>query len=68
MDFILSEVGQKILVEKEALISGRNGFVSPIPDYAPPIDKINVIKIDWEAISEEDQKKAKAEWLSIFKP
>ena len=68
MDFILSEAGQKILVEHEALISGRSGFVSPIPDYAPSIDKLNVIKIDWEKITEEDQIKAKAEWMSIFKP
>jgi iron(III) transport system substrate-binding protein len=68
MDFILSETGQKILVEYEALISGRTGFVSPIPDYAPPIDKLNVIKIDWEKVTAEDESKAKGEWLSIFKP
>jgi iron(III) transport system substrate-binding protein len=68
LDFILSETGQKILVEHEALISGRTGFVSPIPDYAPPIDKLNVIKIDWEKVTAEDESKAKAEWLSIFKP
>ncbi len=68
VDFILSEAGQKVLVEKEALISGRAGFVSPTPEYAPPIDKLNVIKIDWEKITVEDQTKAKAEWLSIFKP
>jgi iron(III) transport system substrate-binding protein len=68
MDFILSEAGQKILVEYEALISGRTGFASPIPDYAPPIDKLNVIKIDWEKVTAEDESKAKAEWLSIFKP
>jgi ABC-type Fe3+ transport system substrate-binding protein len=68
VDFILSEAGQRVLVEKEALISGRAGFVSPTPEYAPPIDKMNVIKIDWEKITVEDQSKAKAEWLSIFKP
>jgi hypothetical protein len=42
--------------------------VSPTPEYAPSIDKLNVIKIDWEKITAEDQSKAKAEWLSIFKP
>ena len=68
LDFMLSDTAQKILVENEALISGRAGFVSPIPEYAPPIDKLNVIKIDWENITAEDQNKAKAEWLSIFKP
>jgi iron(III) transport system substrate-binding protein len=68
LDFILSDVGQTILVEKEALISGREGFKSPIPEYAPPIEKLNVIKIDWEKMTTEDQNKAKTEWLSIFKP
>ena len=68
VDFILSETGQKILVEKEALISGRSGFVSPIPEYAPSIDKLNVIKIDWEKITTADLNTAKAEWVSIFTP
>ena len=68
LDFILSEAGQKILVENEALISGRSGFKSPIPDYAPPIEKLNVIKVDWEKITPADTSNAKAEWLKLFKP
>lgn len=68
VDFILSEAGQKILVEKEALISGRSGFASPIPEYAPSMDKLNVIKIDWEKITTADLDKARAEWLSVFNP
>jgi iron(III) transport system substrate-binding protein len=68
VDYILSEEGQKIVVQGEAMISGRDGFVSPLPEYAPPIDKLNVIKIDWEKITEADQTKAKQEWLSIFNP
>lgn len=68
VDFVLSSEGQKILVENEALISGRSGFVSPFPDYAPPLDSLNVIKIDWDKITTADQEKARAEWLSIFNP
>ena len=30
--------GQTILVKGEALISGRSGFKSPLPEYAPAID------------------------------
>lgn len=68
IDFVLSSEGQKILVKNEALISGRSGFVSPLPDYAPAIDSLNVIKIDWEKITPADMEKARAEWLSIFNP
>lgn len=68
LDFILSETGQKLLVEKEALISGRGGFTSPIPEYAPSIDKLSVIKIDWEKITTADLDKARAEWVNIFNP
>ena len=51
IDFILSETGQTVLVKGEALVSGRAGFKSPLPDYAPAIDTLNVIKIDWEKLS-----------------
>ena len=66
-DFILSEKGQKIIVEKEAMISGRNGFVSPIPDYAPPINKLNLVHIDWNKMSPDDLQAARREWMAIFK-
>ena len=68
VDFILSETGQKIMVNKEALMSGRSGFVSPLPEYAPPLDSLNVIKIDWDKITTADMEKARSEWLSIFNP
>jgi iron(III) transport system substrate-binding protein len=67
-DFVLSETGQKIIVDNEAMMSGRSGFVSPLPDYAPSIDSLNVIKIDWDKITPADMEKARAEWLSIFNP
>ena len=68
LDFVLSEQGQTILSKSEALISGRSGFKSPLPDYAPPIDSLKLIKMDWEKIGQDDIKAAKAEWLSIFNP
>jgi iron(III) transport system substrate-binding protein len=68
IDFILSQVGQEILVKNEALISGRTGFQSPIPDYAPNIDVLHLIKVDWPKISNADMKKAREEWSNIFHP
>lgn len=68
VDFMLSETGQKIIVDNEAMMSGRSGFVSPLPDYAPSIDSLNVIKIDWEKVTPADMEKARTEWLSIFNP
>lgn len=68
VDFLLSDVGQKIIVDGEALMSGRSGFVSPNPTYAPPIESLNVIKIDWSKLTPADMEKARAEWRSIFNP
>jgi iron(III) transport system substrate-binding protein len=68
LDFMLSEQGQTILTRREALVSGRAGFVSPLPEYAPSIDTIKLIPVDWSKVSDEDIRKAKAEWQSIFTP
>ena len=68
IDFMLSEQGQKILVDNEAMMSGRSGFKSPLPEYAPPIDGLNVINVDWQKISTSDMEKARAEWQEIFNP
>ncbi len=68
IDFMLSDVGQKIMVDNEAMMSGRSGFVSPIPAYAPPIESLNVIKIDWDKLTTADMEKAREEWRSIFNP
>ncbi len=68
LDFTLSETGQTILAQREALFSGRSGLKPPLPDYAPPIDTLKLIKMDWNAITTEDLTKAKAEWLSLFNP
>lgn len=66
IDFVLSDAGQAILVKREALISGRDGFKSPIPDYAPSIESLNIIPIDWPAVSTDDLKQIRAEWSGIF--
>jgi iron(III) transport system substrate-binding protein len=68
IDFVLSERGQNVLVKGEALISGRAGFRSPLPDYAPALDSLNVIKIDWEKTSKAELQKMREEWVSIFNP
>jgi iron(III) transport system substrate-binding protein len=68
LDYTLSEPGQQILSKHEALVSGRAGFKSPLPEYAPPIDQLKLIKMDWGAITTEDLNKARAEWLSVFNP
>ncbi len=68
IDFILSERGQTILVKGEALISGRAGFKSPLPEYAPPIESLKVIPIDWQKLSTEELQKIRSEWVSIFNP
>jgi iron(III) transport system substrate-binding protein len=68
VDFVLSERGQNVLVQGEALISGRAGFRSPLPDYAPALDSLNVIKIDYEKISKVELQKMREEWVSIFNP
>ena len=67
-DFILSEQGQSILVKAEALISGRSGFKSPLPDYAPSIDSLKLIKVDWKGMTTPELSKARQEWVSIFNP
>jgi iron(III) transport system substrate-binding protein len=68
LDFTLSEAGQTILAQREALISGRSGFKSPLPDYAPPIDQLKLIKMDYGAITTDDLNKARAEWVNLFNP
>jgi iron(III) transport system substrate-binding protein len=66
-DYTLSEAGQKILTEREVLISGRSGFKSPHPAYVPPLEEIKAIKVDWEKLTEDDLKKARDEWKSVSK-
>jgi iron(III) transport system substrate-binding protein len=68
MDFQLTVAGQTILSKKEALVSTRTGFTSPLPEYAPAIDALKLIPMDWTKIGPEEIVKGKAEWQSIFTP
>jgi iron(III) transport system substrate-binding protein len=66
VDFILSEQGQAIVVKGEAMISGRTGFKSPLPDYAPSIESLKLIHVDWQNLSTDELKKIRAEWTATF--
>jgi len=68
IDFILSEQGQTILGQREALISGRSGFRSPLPDYAPAIDDLKLLDVNWRGMSTADLQRHREEWMGIFKP
>ena len=68
IDFILSEPGQAILARKEALISGRAGFRSPVPDIAPDLGSLKIINVDWKNMNAASLTKYREEWESIFTP
>ncbi len=68
IDFILSAQGQDIVVRREALISGRTGFKSPLPDIVPELGSVNVIKVDWRAMTLERIKQYRTEWEKVFTP
>jgi iron(III) transport system substrate-binding protein len=66
-DFIHSEAGQQILARREALISGRSGFRSPLPEYAPAIDQLKLLDVDWRGMTTADLQKHREDWTRIFK-
>jgi iron(III) transport system substrate-binding protein len=68
VNFILSEPGQAIMTQREAMISGRAGFKSPLPQYSPDLDHLKVIDVDWRKIKADDLKKYRDEWVGIFSP
>lgn len=68
VDFILSEPGQVILVKGEAMVSGRSGFKSPLPDYAPSIEQLKLINVDWHGLSTANLKALRDEWSAMFNP
>lgn len=68
VDFVLSEAGQTFIVKGEAMMSGRDGFKSPLPEYAPAIDDLKLISVDWKSVSTEKLKDIRAEWTKIFVP
>ncbi len=68
IDFILSQQGQELVCGREALISGRAGFKSPVPQYAPDLGSLKIIPVDWEKLNADVLKKYRKEWESIFTP
>ncbi len=64
LKFMLPEEGVVLL----ALISGRAGFNSPLPDYAPPIESLKLIPVDWRGLSTDELKKIRAEWTGSVQP
>jgi iron(III) transport system substrate-binding protein len=68
VDFILSEQGQAIVVKGEAMVSGRSGFKSPLPEYAPSIDSLKLINVDWQGLTQEKLKGLREEWIEAFNP
>ena len=68
LDFVLSEKGQALLAQREAAISGRLGFVSPVPEVAPSFGELKIIKIDWSKMSADTLRKYRDEWVSMFTP
>jgi iron(III) transport system substrate-binding protein len=68
IDFVLSEQGQTIMVRSEATVSGRGGFPSPLPDYAPPIDSLRIIPVDWQGLSGHRLQALREEWVAAFQP
>lgn len=77
IDFYRGVPGKYIQMSREPTNMGRPEL-PPHPDpkvqaqlkkayeIAPPIDKLNVIPIDWENVKPEDVKKWQAEFVSIF--
>jgi iron(III) transport system substrate-binding protein len=68
VNFILSEQGQEIVCRREALISGRSGFKSPLPDIVPEFESIKVISVDWKDMTPARIKQYRSEWEAIFSP
>lgn len=67
IDFVFSEEGQRIYQDGESAISGRAGFDSPSEKWAPPLEQLNVIEMDWANITPQDEDEALEEWREIFR-
>lgn len=67
LDYVLSAEGQAILMDREVLISGRDGSPSPMPDYKLTLESLKVIPVAWETMTTEDLANARAEWVRTFK-
>jgi hypothetical protein len=57
-----------LLIAGPFLATGRSGFKSPLPDYAPPIDSLKLIKVDWQHMTTKDLQRVRSEWTGVFNP
>jgi iron(III) transport system substrate-binding protein len=67
-DFLLSEAGQQIYVEKEGIASFYPGVSPPAKDldYQPKISNMSVIPLDTDTVSSNDLTNARNEWRSLM--
>ncbi len=67
VDFRLSEVAQKTLMERGGYIIGRLGVESKYPEYPAPIYKMKgYIQMDWRKISVKDRDNLRDEFRRII--
>jgi len=68
VDYVSSEEGQRLMVEKSGYLILREGV--PIPPKArpfiPPLSKINVIPIDWKSLTANEVENTRKEFMEIF--
>ncbi|MBE7522288.1 MAG: substrate-binding domain-containing protein [Burkholderiales bacterium] len=67
LDFMLSKEGQAIIVDREALVSGREGAGTALAGYNLTLDGVKAVPMNWDKLSEDDLKRAREEWVGIFK-
>lgn len=66
LDYLLSEPSQAILTEFEGSISGRTGAVAKIAGDDFSLERLKLLPIDWENMTDADIAKYRDEWRSIF--
>lgn len=66
IDFLHSEAGQKLILEKACYPIGRMGIQSGHLDYPKPIYEIEgLVKLDWRKIGSQDYQKAQEEFRRL---
>ena len=68
VDYLSSREAQILMVEKSSYFTARDDV--PIPpkvfEFTPSLSKINVIPMDWKAITKEDVENGRREFWEIF--
>ena len=67
LDFLLSARAQNMFTELEASISGRDGATNMIDGFDLSLDRMKVLPVDWEGMTEADVQNYRKEWQSIFR-